>query len=226
MAHRKTGQESGLAHQPRRGYSFLAYVSRCKQTLRGREFPQPTAAVGKRGVHARQRVPAGLRADAAGEKGRVDRRSLLYGFIRQRPPREAGWDHSSLARHKVEFRRVCDGANFYRKPLPFAIVLAPKQSNAPGMQIADLVARPIGIKTLRPDKANRAYEILEAKVPKEPSGRHSRLGPQNLPLKMRRASSIHQRPSADRMFPVRLEDNMPPIQLNPDLLTCPNFSRA
>ena len=170
MAHRKTGQESGLAHQPRRGYSFLAYVSRCKQTLRGREFPQPTAAVGKRGVHARQRVRAGLRADAAGEKGRVDRRSLLYGFIRQRPPREAGWDHSSLARHKVEFRRVCDGANFYRKPLPFAIVLAPKQSNAPGMQIADLVARPIGIKTLRPNKANRAYEILGAKFQRSPQG--------------------------------------------------------
>ena len=74
---------SGLAHRPPLGYTFLAYVSRCKQAQRGREFPQPTTAVGKRGVHARQRVPAALRANAAGEKGRVDRRSCLYGISSQ-----------------------------------------------------------------------------------------------------------------------------------------------
>src|ERR1035438_4532670 len=76
-AHRKAGRESGLAHRPRLGYTSFAYVSRCKQTQRGREFLEPTAAVGKRGVHALQRVPASLRADAAGEKGRVDRRGRL-----------------------------------------------------------------------------------------------------------------------------------------------------
>src|ERR1017187_2306338 len=80
---RKADRESGLAPRPRLGYASFAYVSRCKQTQRGREFPQPTAAVGKRGVHALQRVPAPLRADAAGEKGRVDRRSRLYGFSSQ-----------------------------------------------------------------------------------------------------------------------------------------------
>src|ERR1039458_4063666 len=105
---RKAGRESGLAHRPRLGYTFLAYVSRGKQTQRGREFPQPTAAIGKRGVPALQRVPALLRADAAGKKGRVDRRSRLYGFTRQRPPREAGWYHSSLARH------LCQPAPGYR----------------------------------------------------------------------------------------------------------------
>src|ERR1035441_9509256 len=111
-AHRKADRESGLAHRPRLGYTFLAYVSRGKQTQRGREFPQPTAAIGKRGVPALQRVPASLRADAAGEKGRVDRRSRLYGFTRQRPPREAGWYHSSLARH------LCQPAPGYRGSPP------------------------------------------------------------------------------------------------------------
>ena len=88
---------------------------------------------------------------------------LTHVVVEQRGKRED-------AELELEFRRVCDGANFCRKPLPFAIVLAPKQSNAPGMQIADLVARPIGIKTLRPDKPNRAYEILEAKFRRSPQG--------------------------------------------------------
>jgi len=32
-----------------------------------------------------------------------------------------------------------------------------------GLQFADLVARPIGIKTLRPEQTNRAFEVLERK---------------------------------------------------------------
>ena len=44
--------EPRLARRPRVRYVFLAYVSRRKQTQRGRDFPKPTAAVGKRGVHA------------------------------------------------------------------------------------------------------------------------------------------------------------------------------
>jgi hypothetical protein len=46
--------------------------------------------------------------------------------------------------------------------------MSPKSSNAPGMQLADLVARPIGIKTLRPSQPNRAYEILTSKFYRGP----------------------------------------------------------
>ena len=71
---------------------------------------------------------------------------------------------------ELEFRRICDGANFHNKRLPFQIVMTPKASNAPGMQLADLVARPIGIKCLRPNQPNRAYDILEGKFRRSPSG--------------------------------------------------------
>jgi hypothetical protein len=71
---------------------------------------------------------------------------------------------------ELEFRRMCDGAIFLNRRLPFDIVMSPKESNVPGMQIADLVARPIGIKSLRPAQANRAYDILEPRFRRSPNG--------------------------------------------------------
>jgi len=64
---------------------------------------------------------------------------------------------------ELEFRRVCDGENRWSKRLPFRIVLADKKTNSTGLQLADLVARPIGIATLRPTQENRAFEILKQK---------------------------------------------------------------
>jgi hypothetical protein len=48
--------------------------------------------------------------------------------------------------------------------------MIPKASNSTGLQIADLVARPIGIKVLRPDQANRAYDIVAKKFRRNPAG--------------------------------------------------------
>ncbi len=39
----------------------------------------------------------------------------------------------------------------------------PKKANIAGLQLADLVARPIGIHYLRPKQANKAYRIIESK---------------------------------------------------------------
>lgn len=64
---------------------------------------------------------------------------------------------------ELEFRRICDGANWYNKQLPFSIQFADKKINSTGLQLADLVARPVGLKVLRPDQANRAFEILKPK---------------------------------------------------------------
>lgn len=82
---------------------------------------------------------------------------------------------------ELEFRRVCDGANFHNRHLPFEIVMAPKESNATGMQLADLVARPIGIKCLRPQQANRAYDILEKKFRRSPYGQVQGWGLKSFP---------------------------------------------
>ena len=71
---------------------------------------------------------------------------------------------------ELVFRRICDGINYFNKPLPFKLIMKDKKANSSGLQIADLIARPIGIKTLRPTQKNRAYELLASKFRKSPSG--------------------------------------------------------
>ena len=46
----------------------------------------------------------------------------------------------------------------------FEIVFADKKTNSAGMQIADLTAGPIGRHFVRPEQANRAWALLEAKL--------------------------------------------------------------
>lgn len=64
---------------------------------------------------------------------------------------------------ELEFRRICDGANRERQRLPFEIVFADKKTNSAGLQLADLVARPVGLSVLRPDQDNRAFDVLKRK---------------------------------------------------------------
>lgn len=64
---------------------------------------------------------------------------------------------------ELEFRRICDGENQLSATLPFNIVFANKMANSSGLQLADLVARPIGLSVIRPTQPNRAYEILKRK---------------------------------------------------------------
>ena len=71
---------------------------------------------------------------------------------------------------ELVFRRICDGANFFKKPLPFDLVMVDKRANSAGLQIADLSARPIGIQCLRPSQPNRAYNIIKKKFRSDSSG--------------------------------------------------------
>lgn len=64
---------------------------------------------------------------------------------------------------ELEFRRISDGANRWNTKLPFDVVFADKRVNSSGLQLADLVARPIGLSVLRPDHPNRAFETLKRK---------------------------------------------------------------
>lgn len=50
------------------------------------------------------------------------------------------------------------------------LVMASKQSNACGLQLADLVARPIGRHILRPEQPNRALALLAPKLRRGPDG--------------------------------------------------------
>jgi hypothetical protein len=65
---------------------------------------------------------------------------------------------------ELEFRRLCAGNNGVGKVLPFELVFADKKTNSPGLQLADLVARPIGLQVIRPEQENRAFEVLAKKL--------------------------------------------------------------
>lgn len=68
---------------------------------------------------------------------------------------------------ELEFRRVCAG-NSLVGSVPFEIVMADKKCNSAGLQIADLIARPVGRKILQPDQPNRAFDIIEPKFRRSP----------------------------------------------------------
>ncbi|HET7267276.1 MAG TPA: DUF3800 domain-containing protein [Oleiagrimonas sp.] len=42
-------------------------------------------------------------------------------------------------------------------------MFADKKTNSPGLQLADLVARPIGLSIIRPEQPNQAFEVLKKK---------------------------------------------------------------
>ncbi len=82
---------------------------------------------------------------------------------------------------ELAFRRVCDGSNALRKSLPLRLVMIPKTSNSTGLQLTDLMARPVALKHLRPDQPNRAFEIIEPKLRRSPAGKVEGWGLKRLP---------------------------------------------
>lgn len=71
---------------------------------------------------------------------------------------------------ELTFRRFCDITNAHARPLPFDHVMVPKTANSAGLQLADLIARPIGLHQLRPQQPNRAYDILKTKLHRDSNG--------------------------------------------------------
>ena len=61
---------------------------------------------------------------------------------------------------ELAFRRVC-ARNTTVKTSEMEPLFVHKQANHCGLQLADLIARPIGVQTLRPGQPNRAYEIIK-----------------------------------------------------------------
>lgn len=82
---------------------------------------------------------------------------------------------------ELAFRRVCDGANALHQPMALQLVMIPKSSNSPGLQLTDLMARPVAIHHLRPDQPNRAFEIIATKLRRSPTGETEGWGLKRLP---------------------------------------------
>ncbi|WP_458042813.1 MULTISPECIES: DUF3800 domain-containing protein [Bacteria] len=71
---------------------------------------------------------------------------------------------------KLEFRRISanrSGWGYRRMDfglIDFECLIVPKAANSSGLQLADLVARPIALRALRPDQPNRAYDLIDPKL--------------------------------------------------------------
>nr|WP_253308236.1 DUF3800 domain-containing protein [Rickettsia endosymbiont of Ceutorhynchus assimilis] len=70
---------------------------------------------------------------------------------------------------ELEFRRICNNQRRWGYKdidfslIPFNMVCTDKKCNSTGLQLADLIARPIGLSILRPSQKNRAFEVIQAK---------------------------------------------------------------
>lgn len=83
-----------------------------------------------------------------------------------RSPREAGTGKED-ASLELEFRRIVSGSHYLTKHqgMPcFEIVFASKLVNSTGLQIADLIARPIAKHCMMPDQNNRAFDAIRSKI--------------------------------------------------------------
>jgi hypothetical protein len=80
------------------------------------------------------------------------------------------------ARLELEFRRICDGKNIIGKMPNLDFRFVDKKHNSTGLQLADLVAHPIGRHIINPNQSNRAYDILEPKLRRGPAGRVNGFG--------------------------------------------------
>jgi hypothetical protein len=96
------------------------------------------------------------------EKDQTDR--LTHCVFERRGKRED-------AAIELEFRRICAKGNYEGTDINcLDIQFQEKSANSCGLQISDLVARPIGIKELRASQPNRAYDIIEPKFRKSANG--------------------------------------------------------
>lgn len=97
-------------------------------------------------------------------RGRRDVDRLTYVVVERRGEKE----DKDL---ELAFRRICAGANQWGPLNNFDITFAEKSINSGGLQLADLVAHPIGRHILKPDQPNRAYEIVDQKFRRSPDGK-------------------------------------------------------
>lgn len=72
---------------------------------------------------------------------------------------------------ELEFRRILDHTKMEGLGQSLDIVMANKQVNSSGLQLADMMARPIGRHLLAPNQANRAFDTLQAKFHRSPEGK-------------------------------------------------------
>ncbi|WP_337243518.1 DUF3800 domain-containing protein [Luteimonas sp. gir] len=111
-------------------------------------------------------------------------------YYRLRRQGQTGDTHQTLTTHvlcesrgnnedrdlELSFRRICSGDNYGGQSIPFEPVICHKRSNSIGLQLADLVARPIGMHQLKPEQPNRAWDVIREKLDCDSQGRYMGYG--------------------------------------------------
>ena len=77
---------------------------------------------------------------------------------------------------ELSFRRICEDKQYNLK-----LRMASKLTNCAGLQIADLIARPIGLKIMRPEQDNRGFDIVKKKLRTDETGNYNDYGLKVLP---------------------------------------------
>jgi hypothetical protein len=72
---------------------------------------------------------------------------------------------------ELAFRRILDSTTMRGMAQTLDFMCVDKKTNSSGLQIADLVARPIGIHDLRRSQPNHAWSILEPKLVRSDEGK-------------------------------------------------------
>ena len=108
-----------------------------------------------------------------------------------------------------EFERVCAGANYRGEHLPFQMTLADKKSNCCGLQLADVMARPIGRNTMRPNEPNRAFDIIRKKFYRDGGSSYE------APIARALAAALSRKPQVRREERVRAEQGLDLLRSSP-----------
>ncbi len=92
--------------------------------------------------------------------------ALTHIIVESRSPKQSGFGREDKALFET-FDQIIKGNHGLqrdRKMARFQLHFAGKQSNSIGLQLVDLIARPLGLSVLRPDQPNRAFDVIKSKI--------------------------------------------------------------
>ena len=183
---------SQMSREPRE-----AFLSALTQIIEAAPFTLITVIIDKRLMH-----PASAEATNPYHLALMFGLERVFGFFSAHEQEEKLTHIVVESRGKredgeleLEFRRICEGANEHGQRLPFRLIMADKRTNSEGLQLADMVARPVAISVLRPDQPNRAMDILKNKFWHNAEGEINNHGLKIFPEKNERPPGSPSSPS-------------------------------
>jgi hypothetical protein len=165
-------KEHGDFNILRRAETRAAFIDRLGAVIAAAEFTIIAAVIDKKRHRDKYTEPAdpyGIALTFCME--RLQRHLIELGQDKAKTFIQVeGRGRAEDAKLELQFRRVCDGQNAVG-PMPnLDVRFMDKKHNSTGLQLADLVAHPIGRHAIAPNQPNRAYDVLVPKFRRGPGG--------------------------------------------------------